>query len=53
MGDFLFKNKTYFTIPSESTRDLTNGADTFDEDINTFDNTIVTNDATPVPNPGI
>jgi hypothetical protein len=53
MGDFLFKNKTYFTIPSESTRDLTNGADTFDEDINTFDNNIVTTDATPVPNPGI
>lgn len=53
MGDFLFKNKTYFSIPSESTRDLTNGADTFDEDINTFDNNIVTTDATPVPNPGI
>jgi hypothetical protein len=52
MGDFLFKDKTYFTIPSEITRFLSTGSDTFDETNNTFDNTNITIDATPVPNPG-
>lgn len=49
MGDFLFKNKTYFTIPSELTRFLANGSNNFSQTNNTFDNTTVTFDATPVP----